>query len=133
MPAQDLAAMAASSGGAVAIVPAAPRPRYTYRIPQKARMFANDPESVTMQPISIDEEQTAIRVSEATKNPVVYEFIKHSIVSVNGRQAGWEEREKMLERASPAVRRLLLKAYDEIHSVAPEVEADFLSSRLMEV
>lgn len=116
--------------------PKAPsRPRFTFKVPESARLSQDDPTSVTLVPVTIEEEQMALRASEANKTPLGHELAKMSLVAANGKVLDWAngERDALFGKCSPQVRQLVLTAWSNVNVPKPEVEQDFLASRQMEL
>lgn len=111
------------------------RPRFTFAIPESARLSPDDPRKVTLVPVTLAEELMAQKAAEASKSPVGYELAKMSIIAVDGKPLDWASgaRETFLETVSAPVRQLVMAAYVRVNNPAPEAEKDFLASMLTEV
>lgn len=111
------------------------RPRFTFKVPESARLFPEDPTSVTLVPVTIEEEQMALKTSEANKTPLGHELAKMSVVAANGKALDWAggERDSFFGKCSPPVRQLLMTAWSNVNVPKKEIEDDFLASRVMDL
>lgn len=106
------------------------RARYEFTIPDKARRWPTDPKVVELREITLQEEMAAAKAAGAEGIRYVYEGLKHSVVSADGRPITWDAggKEAFLEGCSPLVRELLTKAFGHLHQPAADSSADFLAS-----
>lgn len=113
---------------------ASTRPRFTYSIPDEARLFASDPREITLEPLTMAQEQMALKAASAGGH-VGFELAKHAVVAVDGRPLTWEggAKDKFLETVSPPVRQLVLLAYDQIHNPNEGVKRAFREGRRTQV
>lgn len=106
------------------------RARYEFTIPEKMRRWPTDPRVVELREITLAEEMAAAKAAGAEGIRYVYEGLKHSVVSADGKPITWDAggKEQFLEGCSPTVRELLTKAFGHLHQ-PPAAEADdFLAS-----
>lgn len=101
-------------------------PRYTYKFPAAARLLETDPSSVTLVPLTLEQETHGNRLVEQSKN--FFDKILLAVVAVDGRTVNWNEASSALDRMSPKVRDLIGRAYIHLHSPSDEESADFLGS-----
>jgi hypothetical protein len=106
------------------------RPKYQFKIPEKARVWTTDPAVVVLREITLAEEQSANTSAGGFGYKFTMECVKHSIVSADGRAITWEAGQKdiFLEGLSPKVRDLLTRAYGRIHQPVEEESEDFFGS-----
>jgi hypothetical protein len=105
------------------------RPKYTFTFPESSRI-AGDPVSVTLVPVTMEEENTANKTAKALGSEPNNELIKHSLVALDGASVTWENDGKAsaLNRCSPKVRELIGYAFGTIH-IPKKIEVDsFLAS-----
>lgn len=106
-------------------------PRYTYKVPKSARTFPTDPESITIVPLTLEQDMHGNRLLDQSKN--VFDKIKLAVVAVNGKPVAWgAEMDKAIDGMSPKCRELLGKAYAQIHAPDEKESEDFLGSLAVE-
>jgi hypothetical protein len=114
----------------------AARPRFKFPpIPEECRQFATDPTVFVLVPITLGEEQRASARAESKKTGIAYEVMKEALYSVDGKVLGWDgpdSKELVVERCSPLVRDLMLKAYHHVHVVSEDVSKAFLAGMATE-
>lgn len=109
------------------------RPSYKFTVPDTARQFETDPASITMVPITADEERRANEVADGTKSPLAYELVRQAVKAINGKDVDWNTNEpEWLERCSPKVRQLVFEAFSRVNRPADEDAAAFLASQQIE-
>jgi hypothetical protein len=107
-------------------------PRFTYKVPASARIFPTDPESVTLVPLTLEQDMHGNRLLDQSKN--VFDKIKLAVVAINGKVLSWgPEMDKAIDGMSPKCRELLGRAYAQIHAPDEAEAEDFLGSRSVEV
>jgi hypothetical protein len=106
------------------------RPRFTYDVPEAARLFSTDPKEITFEPLTLGQEKQALQAS-STAGALGYELAKHALVAADGKPITWENagKDKFLEELSPPCRQLVLHAYDDIHNPSMTVKEAFLKGR----
>lgn len=124
---------ATDPGQAVTALDAA-RPRFTFKVPETARM-ANDPHEITVRAITVGQESMANQAAEAPGVSVVYELLKHSIYAADGKPVLWDadSKDRFIESCSPKVRQLLMEAYKKVCMPSGKERDDFLSSMTVAV
>lgn len=115
------------------VMPADTRPRFTFEVPPKARLYETDPFQLTLTPLRVsdDLEATAIAaVSGYNAATLQLEQLRRSVVAVDGKPVDWSQPggAEWIERTSPAVRELAIKAYNKIHTPAKDDADAFLAS-----
>lgn len=110
-----------------------PGQRYTFTFPPDARLFANDPTSVSIAPLSLEQEIDGNKLLDKTNN--AFDKVKMSIVAVNGKPVSWinGEVDTVIERASPPVRDLIMAGFMKIHNASQADRAAFLGTMTLEV
>jgi hypothetical protein len=106
------------------------RPKHRWPIDEEFRQYQTDPTSFALVPISVGEEQRASARAEAKKVGIAYEVLKEALVMVDDKAVDWagpDSREIVIERCSPKVRDLMLKAYHSLHVVPEEQSKAFLA------
>jgi hypothetical protein len=119
----------------LAAVPAAKpaQARYTFTVPAKARMFEADPATVTMVPLTMDQDMQGSKMFDQTKNP--YQKIALGIVAVDGKPVSWVDGQvdSLIAKWSPPVRDLVAKAHFKLNQATDEDAASFLGSMVTSV
>jgi hypothetical protein len=111
-----------------------PRLRYRYTIPEKSRVQENDPRVVEFQQILMHEDASAIKASTASGTLYIFEAIKYSLVSVDGRDLDWATGDRdIIERVSAKVRELLVKGCRKVNTPSAEEEDAFFASEVVAV
>ncbi len=111
------------------------RPKFTFKIPESARLLETDPHTVTLQSITIGEENQASASVKSSGGPLGYELVKHSLIAADGKVVSWEagEKERFLEGCSSKVRTLIMGAFEKIHSPEKKDSDDFFNSMTVAV
>lgn len=108
------------------------RPETTFKVPAKCRVFPADPQTLTMVPISLQEELDAHAVVASQGKGVAalnYEMAKRSVSALDGKAIDWSGTgPEWLERASPQVRDLLVEGFAKVSRATQEDVRDFLAS-----
>ena len=120
---------------AVAHAPSKGRPRFTFTVPEACRINPDDPATLTMVPITLGEEQMALKAHNAGGLPLMYELAKMSLVAVDGRPLDWAggARDTFLEKVSPPIRQLIQSAWAKVNVPAKEADEAFLASMRTEI
>ena len=121
-PANPVAAAAALSVG----------PRFTFTVPESARLLPTDPATITLKSITVAEEMRALKSAEVAGNIAAYELIKASIIEVDGKPLTWDGGAKdiFVEGLSPKVRQLIIKGHTKLHGTSDKEDDDFLGSMI---
>lgn len=116
---------------AAASRPKRQRPRFTYDIPKDVRTFEADPSTITLTPVTVEEEKMAIQAARANNTQVDHELLKLSLVEADGRPLDWAGgvRDDVFEGASPKVRQLMIEAWQDVNTPTREQTKSFLASR----
>lgn len=121
-------------------MPAAPtieRPRKTFVVPAKCRVFAADPSKVTLVPITAREEMDGARAAIArgggTDAALTHELCRRSVVAIDDKPINWGDAgtttaPEWIDATSPQFRRLLASAFLDVNRPNAADEADFLAS-----
>jgi len=107
------------------------RPKFKFRFAPEDRQFVTDPQEVVLTLITLGEEQRAAARAESQKVSLSYEVLKEALVSVDGKELGWsgqDSKELVVERSSPHVRDLMLKAYHKLHIASEDASKAFLAT-----
>lgn len=114
-------------------MPADTRPRFEFDVPETARMYPEDPRKVVMVPLRVSDDLEASAIAQARSfNAAVLtlEQIRRSVVAIDGKQIDWAVPggAEWIERTSPPLRDLLIKAYNKIHTAPEDASKAFLAS-----
>jgi len=110
------------------------RPRFTFPIPQEARLFETDPTSITLVPLRISDEIDAAKAADTKGGHLGYECARRAVVALNEKPVDWGKNEDIwLDQASPTVRELVLMAYQNVHENGIATKVAFLAGRVAAV
>lgn len=108
------------------------RPETTFKVPAGCRVFPDDPKTITMVPISLQEELEAHAIIASQGKGVAalnYEQAKRSVCKLDGKPIDWgTTAPEWLERASPQVRDLVVEGFAVVSRAKPKDVSDFLAS-----
>lgn len=105
-----------------------PGPKYTFTFPDSARLLDTDPKTITIAPLTLAQELEGNKVAEAGNN--VFAKVAMSICAIDGKAVDWVGGglDAAIEKCSPKVRDLIMRAYLKVHMPAQEDTAAFLDS-----
>ncbi len=110
------------------------RPVFTYPIPEDARATVGI-DSIGMVALTFDEEMQVMALMKGSNTgaavKVQYELAKKSLQEVNGQALPLvgEARDRAWSDMTPQARTLVLRAYNDIHTLEKDVEKDFLKGK----
>jgi hypothetical protein len=114
-------------------MPADTRPRFEFKIPEKARLYPTDPKFGVMTTLRVSDELEATAIAQSKNfNPSVMklEQLRRAVLEIDGKPIDWGAPggAEWIERTSPPVRELLEKGFNQIHVPEEDVVKDFLAS-----
>jgi hypothetical protein len=103
-------------------------PRYTFTIPPKARTSAEDPESITLVALTMDQELMGNTLVVKSNNP--WEKVKLSLAALDGKAVDWGtgQVDTALGKMSPKIREFVIAAFRQIHLPTEDETTNFLES-----
>lgn len=110
-----------------------PGPKFTFKLPESARLFPTDPKSVTIAPLTLAQDIEGNKAFEASRN--IMDKVKMAIVAIDGKPADWVGGglDAQLEACSPPTRELIGQAFLKIHTPAKEDVDSFLAGMVTEI
>jgi hypothetical protein len=108
-------------------------PRYTWQVPKAARLFETDPESITLTPLTFEQDTHGNKLVASSGN--IYDKIKLCVTAIDGKPVDWAggATDKIVDSMSPPVRELLARAFTKLHLPSDEDEKDFFASVQVDV
>lgn len=106
------------------------REKHTFKTPPKFKRGANDPKSITILELTLQEEDIAWKLSMGSDKGLADEMLKRSLYAVDGRVVnhGVNEAELYYARWSARFRKLAMQAFARVNNTDKSDDDAFLAS-----
>jgi hypothetical protein len=107
--------------------------KFTFTLPPASRLFDTDPETVTITPLTLEQDLQGGKLVGASKNPM--DKVKMAIAALDGKPVDWVNGglDTQIDAMSPPARSLLISAFMRVHNPNEDSEKSFLESMTTQV